>query len=137
MPGHRKWHNIKRINITKEARKIKNVLVKKEYKKGVWDMKTYKGYELMKLVSEGKVSFNQKVSTTNFEYENCTIDFVIKDRAENIMDLDFELIEDEIDIESIEEININDRFYRTDNINKLNELVQAVKQLDKKIKEKE
>lgn len=104
-------------------------------------MKTYKGYELMKLVSEGKVSLNQKVSATNFEYENCTIDFVIKDRAENIMDLEFELIEDEIDIQDIEEINI-DQVISTDDksgiaLLHINKLIKVVKQLDKKLKEKE
>ena len=45
-----------------------------------------------------------------------------------------ELIEDEIDIDSMKKIDYNDRFYRTDNIDKINELVQVVKQLNKEIK---
>lgn len=95
-------------------------------------MKIYKGYELMKLASEGKVSLNQKISATNFEYENCTIDFVIKDRAENIMDLDFELIEDEIHIQSIKEC---EWMTATDRNIMINKLIKAVKQLDKKLEE--
>ena len=94
----------------------------------------YKGYELMKAVSEGKLNLKQKVSTTSLDY---TIEFVLKDIAFNIMDLDFELIEDEIDIDSIEELKSV-----TNNIDgtvcimvKINELVQAVKQLNKKVKE--
>ena len=56
----------------------------------------YKGYELMKAVSDGKLNLKQKVSTTSLEYKNCTVEYVLKDKAFNIMDLDFELIEDEI-----------------------------------------
>lgn len=56
----------------------------------------YKGYELMKAVAEGKLNLKQKVSSTSLEYKNCTIEFVLKDKAFNIMDLDFELIEDKI-----------------------------------------
>lgn len=44
------------------------------------------------------------------------------------------LIEDKVDIDSMKKIDYNDRFYRTDNIDKINELVQAVKQLNKEIK---
>lgn len=53
-----------------------------------------------------------------------------------ILDLTFELIEDEtIDVESIEKLNeLSDCEER--NI-KINELIQAVKQLDKKVKELE
>lgn len=107
-------------------------------------MKIYKGYELMKLASEGKVSLNQKISATNFEYENCTIDFVIKDRAENIMDLSFELIEDEIDIQKIEELDYKEKTETIEQADthiylnrcRINELIQIVKQLDKKIEER-
>ena len=53
------------------------------------------------------------------------------------MDLDFEVIEEnkEIDIQSIKEISSEDRFYRTDNIDKLNELTRAIKQIDKELNE--
>lgn len=124
----------------------------------------YKGYELMKAVSEGKLNLKQKVSTTSLEYKNCTIEFVLKDIAFNIMDLDFELIEDEIDIDSIKHkeleilqeilgkcdlfegneeyilkvINENNRRLVDAilKVSKENEtLVQAVKQLNKEVKE--
>lgn len=100
--------------------------------------KVYRGYELMKLVSQGKLSLKQRVNSLSIDYKNCTIDFILKDRAENIMDLDFELIEDEIDIDSIEEIDI-DQVINTDDktgiaLLHINKLVQAVKQLNKEIK---
>lgn len=94
----------------------------------------YKGYELMKEVSEGKLNLKQKVSTTSLEYKNCTIEFVLKDIAFNIMDLDFELIEDEIDIDSIKEMEldvIDDVTYY------INDLTKAVKQLNKEVKKLE
>lgn len=109
----------------------------------------YKGYELMKAVSEGKLNLKQKVSTTSLDYKNCTIEFILKDIAFNIMDLDFELIEDEIDIDSIIELeefeldqfvtmDKNERFDRTMiEYSKINQLVQAVKQLNKEVKELE
>lgn len=126
----------------------------------------YKGYELMKAVSEGKLNLEQKVSTTSLEYKNCTIEFVLKDIAFNIMDLDFELIEDEIDIDSIEHKELEvlqemlgqcDLFKGNEKyilkvinennsrlvdailkVSKENEtLVQAVKQLNKEVKELE
>lgn len=99
----------------------------------------YKGYELMKAVSEGKLNLEQKVSTTSLEYKNCTIEFVLKDIAFNIMDLDFELIEDEIDIDSIEDYKQEhtERCIDVDVRNKINELVRAVKQLNKEVKELE
>lgn len=95
----------------------------------------YKGYELMKAVSQGKLNLKQKVSTTSLDYKNCTIEFVLKDIAFNIMDLDFELIEDKIDIDSIEELEgiveySNER-------NTINQLIQAVKQINKEVKELE
>lgn len=95
----------------------------------------YKGYELMKAVSEGKLNLKQKVSTTSLDYKNCTIEFVLKDIAFNIMDLDFELIEDELDIDSIEKLEGIVK-YATER-NTINELIQAVKQLNKKVKELE
>lgn len=104
-----------------------------------------KGYELMKLVNEGKLSLEQKVSSISPDYKNCTIYFALKDIAFNIMNLDFEIIEEQqdIDIQDIIELtryeDIADYDYRDIDINrdKINELVEVVKQLDKNIKEKE
>ena len=56
---------------------------------------------------------------------------VLKDIAFNIMDLDFELIEDEIDIDNMKEMEldvIDDVTYY------INDLIKAVKQIDKRVK---
>lgn len=78
---------------------------------------------------------------------------LFKDKNKNFMNeefsdreyamLDFELIEDEIDIDSIEKLDKNGTFINgkvndqkiIDIQNKINELVQAVKQQNKEIKE--
>ena len=62
-------------------------------------MKIYKGYELMQAVNEGKLSLQQRVNSIAQYYNNCTIEFVLKDNAINIMDLDFEVIEENKGIE--------------------------------------
>lgn len=48
-----------------------------------------------------------------------------------------EVIEEnkEIDIQAIKEIDVKDQFYRTDNIDKLNELTRAIKQIDNELNE--
>ena len=56
-------------------------------------MKRYKGYELMQAVIEGKLNLQQRVNSIGAYYNDCTIGFVLKDAARNIMDLDFEVIE--------------------------------------------
>lgn len=95
----------------------------------------YKGYELMKAVSQGKLNLKQKVSTTSLDYKNCTIEFVLKDIAFNIMDLDFELIGDKIDIDSIEKLEGKVEY--SNERNTINQLIQAVKQINKEVKELE
>lgn len=106
--------------------------------------KIYKGYELMWAVSKGLLNTTQKVSTVNREYMNCTIEFILKDKAENIMYLDFVLIKDNID--NVKELYISDksksigedeiRFWTGRNLdiamaNKINELVRAVNKAKK------
>ena len=108
-------------------------------------MKTYKGYELLKMLCRGEIKANQKVSSINLDYENCTLDFVIKDTAENIMNLTFELIEENKEIEELEKISY-DKFVYSDNkhtfdltikeYDKINELVRAVNKLIKEREEK-
>lgn len=109
----------------------------------------YKGYELMKAVSEGKLNLKQKVSTTSLEYKNCTIEFVLKDIAFNIMDLDFELIEDKIDVEKIYCTNNKQgiitvassdnekekelRKYIVNNCKDIDEILKEVKRIDKRV----
>ncbi len=74
---------------------------------------------------------------------------LFKDKNKNFMNeefsdreyamLDFELIEDEIDIDSIEDYKQEhtERCIDVDVRNKINELVRAVKQLNKEVKELE
>ena len=86
----------------------------------------------MKAVSEGELNLKQKVSTISSDYKKCTIEFILREPSFNIMCLDFELIEDEIDIDSITE----NKWMTTSERNfKINQLVQAVKQLNKEVKE--
>lgn len=102
--------------------------------------KTYKGYELMKLVSEGKLGLKQKVNSLSLDYKNCTIDFVLKDIAFNVMDLDFKLIEDNTidDIEELkEEISTNSYNWISvdENRRMINKLIRKLEQHEKEIKE--
>ena len=66
-------------------------------------------------------------------------------RTNNFLNWNVELIEDEIDIDSIEKLDKNGTFINRkvndqkiiDIQNKINELVQAVKQIDKRVKKLE
>jgi len=120
--------------------------------------KTYKGWELMQAMAEGEIKegskFVDKLYKEEYIYSRneitnepmlykkdiVTEDYFIPDYsffAEK--DNDFELIEDEIDIDNIEEYKQEhtERCIDIDIRNKINELIQAVKQLDKKIKKLE
>lgn len=67
--------------------------------------KIYKGYELAEAVDNGILNLEQKVKTANnMEYYNCTIDFILKDIAKNIMFKEFEILED--NTEEIEEYKL-------------------------------
>ena len=107
--------------------------------------KTYKGYELYKMIAEGKIKEGTKFRDNNKQIWKWNgVDFIYTERDyQDIVftQMDFELIEDEIDIQNIEKI----RYYRTseddlynDNFEDfrgvINELVEAVKQLDRKSK---
>lgn len=132
----------------------------------------YKGYELLKAIADGEIKKNQNI---RIKFEDNSGEIFIFDGTEiidithkNIFDIygtitvlksDFELIEDEIDIDSIKEIKwteINgtgdeqDKFILEKNgryictnyddfemelIRTTNQLVQAVKQLKKEEKE--
>ena len=106
----------------------------------------YKGYELLKAIADGEIKDGSKVIAPNdIQYTYNGIAF--KDENGNFMNeefsdreyamFDFELIEDEIDIDSIEELkSVTNNIDGTICImNKINELVQAVKQLNKEVKE--
>ena len=101
---------------------------------------TYKGYELAEAVDNGLFSLEQRANGAG--YFNCTIGFILKDVGTNFLFKEFEIIEEqeEIDIQSIKNLEYVEDYEadKTDirlNRDKINELVQAVKQLDKKIKE--
>lgn len=113
--------------------------------------KVYKGYELYKMIANREIDKNSKFKDNNdiiwiwngidFESEYSYSDIVFSQ-------MDFELIEDEIDINSIEKLEIDkNNFIQTELgafktrkmdiafLDKINELVQAVKQNHKEIKE--
>lgn len=113
-------------------------------------MKVYKGYELIKAIADGEIKegslilFDSTIwivdeysDIVKYQEEHITLFNTYK--AKEIAMSDFELIEDEIDIDSIGELKSI-----TNNIdgivcimNKINELVQAVKQINKEVKELE
>ena len=118
--------------------------------------KTYKGYELVQAIAEGKIKEGSKFI---FRYKNVAWNgrnFYYIDIDEyllkGISDCEFifgtfELIEDEeIDIQAIENINAyklpenGQDFYNMSECHKLwyykiDELIKAIKQLDKRIKQ--
>lgn len=128
----------------------------------------YKGLEIMQMISKGQIEDGTRFDFENnnfngeVEYYNGTLYWIRFDEnwnetgkknlfemfnIQSTMVADFELIEDEIDIDSIIELeefeldqfvtmDKNERFDRTMiEYSKINELVQAVKQLNKKVKE--
>lgn len=117
-------------------------------------MKTYKGYELLKAIADGEIKDGSKIKIVGrftgdlmgsyFIYDEKAFHFSIfkPDGTEydydvklhDVINWKFELIEDEINIQEIEEVD-EERYIVTDVLKKINELVQAVKQLDKNLKE--
>ena len=93
----------------------------------------YKGYELLKAIVENKIKNGSRFKTEEGEE--------IEWNGHNLLFTN-EVIEDEIDIDSIAEVTTGD-ISNIDGLaaervkNKINELVQAVKQLNKEIKELE
>lgn len=123
----------------------------------------YKGYELLKAIADGEIKEGTKFKCLNekpmeyypdsniYRYEHSN--FLGRFGGFNILSIvnkDFEIVQkqDEIDIDSIEEFEIvgcnikfNDTILPTESIindmilDKMNKLVQAVKQLNKEVKE--
>lgn len=98
--------------------------------------KVYKGYELMQAIAEGEIKSNQRVNSTDKTYIDCKIDFILKDNAKNIMNKDFELIE------NIREMNPKEIYFKdgTDIVNKImydkiNEIIREVNKMQKEILE--
>lgn len=128
--------------------------------------KTYKGYELYKMIAEGKIKGGTKFKedTDIIEFNGCNFIFADTRSAVayryddiSIAQMDFELIEDEIDIQSIEELkgidvmkSVDEKATREENLRridkigvdyfyKINDIVkqqnlilEAVKQLNRK-----
>lgn len=116
--------------------------------------KTYKGWELMKAIADGEIKEGSRFNV----HRTYSAIAVLEDRILHLEDgnkrilttndlliYTFELIEDEIDIDSIEELNdtcydvniMSDddlESYHNKTRTTINEILQAVKQIDKKVK---
>lgn len=111
--------------------------------------KIYKGWELIHAIADGEIKEENRFRDTYSEYiykRNSFGDLELKrEDGEELTspdysyfaekDNDFELIEDEIDIDSIEELE-GIVEYSTER-NTINQLIQAVKQIDKRVKKLE
>ena len=120
----------------------------------------YKGLEIMQMISKGQIEDRTRFDFENnnfdgeVEYYNGTLYWIVFDEKWNetgkknlfemfniqsTMVADFEPLEDKIDIDSIEELkSVTNNIDGTVCImNKINELVQAVKQLNTEVKELE
>lgn len=112
--------------------------------------KVYKGYELLKAIADGEIKDGTKFKIKGLEnvykYEFGT--FISEETGEELDDIlstegiaraVFELIEDEVDIDNIEKVSIVNTSYKPTPCDmkfiakKFNELISAVKQLNKEI----
>lgn len=104
----------------------------------------YKGYELLKAIADGEIKEGSLIlfdsiiwivdeysDIVKYQEEHITLFNTYK--AKEIAMSDFELIEDKIDIDSIKELE-GIVEYCTER-NTINQLIQAVKQLKKEVKE--
>ena len=108
----------------------------------------YKGYELLEAIADGEIKNGTKViskdcSNNRIIYFNVN-ELCWEDNGESVfnsiylldfLNYNFKLIEDKIDIDNIEELE-GIVEYSTER-NTINQLVQAVKQLNKEVKEAE
>lgn len=118
----------------------------------------YKGLEIMQMISKGQIEDGTRFDFENnnfngeVEYYNGTLYWIRFDEnwnetgkknlfemfnIQSTMVADFKPLKDEIDIDSIEELkSVTNNIDGTICImNKINELVQAIKQLNKKVEE--
>ena len=104
----------------------------------------YKGYELLKAIADGEIKEGSLIlfdsiiwivdeysDIVKYKEEHITLFNTYK--AKEIAMSDFELIENKIDIDSIKKLE-GIVEYSTER-NTINQLIQAVKQLNKKVKE--
>ena len=110
--------------------------------------KIYKGWELMKAIADGEIKEGSKIKTNEDIFIFCEGNYMSNSSIHFLTgiynDIDFatakfELIEDEININSIEEYKQEhtERCIDIDIRNKMNEILQAVKQIDKRVKKLE
>ena len=118
----------------------------------------YKGLEIMQMISKGQIEEGTRFDFENnnfngeVEYYNGTLYWIRFDESwketgkknlfemfniQSTMVADFEPLKDKIDIDSIEDYKQEhtERCIDVDVRNKINELVRAVKQLNKEVKE--
>lgn len=115
----------------------------------------YKGYEILKLIAEGKIESNTKFKVRiddyrreilifdgndlNYENDNIVDNFFTDYCLTDILNFAFKIVEEEINIQNIEEYEdycINNSTADEDVkdlARKYNQLLKAIKQLDKKI----
>ena len=107
--------------------------------------KIYKGWELMKAIVDGEIKEGSKIKINEDIYIFCEGNFIGDNTGYYLTDIyndidfataKFELIEDEINIDSIEEYKQEhtERCIDIDIRNKMNEILQAVKQLNERVK---
>lgn len=110
--------------------------------------KIYIGWELMKAIADGEIKEGSKIKINEDIYMFCEGNFIGDNTGYYLTDIyndidfataKFELIEDGIDIDNIEEYKQEhtERCIDIDIRNKINELIKAVKQIDKRIKKLE
>ena len=128
--------------------------------------KIYKGWELRKAIADGEIHYGTKFKVKDWKeivvYDQSNLIFReifdTKEEGSNygktifdlwildyILNAEFELIEDEIDIDSIEELDDTCYIlygmpdeeleaYHSETRTTINEILQAVKQIDKRVK---
>ncbi len=118
----------------------------------------YKGLEIMQMISKGQIEDGTRFDFENnnfngeVEYYNGTLYWIRFDEnwketgkknlfemfnIQSTMVADFEPLKDEIDIDNIKEYKQEhtERCIDVDIRNKINELIQAIKQINKEVKE--
>lgn len=110
--------------------------------------KIYKGWELIKAIEDGEIKNGSRFKVHRTYNSIAVLEdriLHIEDGSKRILTTNdlliyaFELIEDEINIDSIEEYKQEhtERCIDIDIRNKMNEILQAVKQIDKRVKKLE
>ena len=95
-------------------------------------IKQYNNEDMPKHIKINRLNYTYNNNRKTYESEYG--EFMSFDFTNNVLNMQVELIENEIDIDNIEELTQN-CFDDWTEAKKINELVQAVKQLNKKIRE--